>query len=134
MTLVLDASVLVELLLLSAKGRSAVPRVRAAEGDIHLPHLADIEAASVLRGLVLGGQLGADRAAAALADVQDFPATRWPADVLFERVWELRSNLTAYDANYVALAETLDAELLTADARLLRGAEGMARCPVVLVS
>lgn len=134
MRVVLDASVLVELLLLSPRGQKAAPLVRAAGGDLHLPHLADVEAASVLRGLVLAGSLDSQRAASALVDLRDFPAQRWPADVLFERVWELRDNVTAYDATYVALAEALDAEFVTADAKLARAVDGAALCKVALIA
>ncbi len=89
--------------------------------------------ASVLSEYLVGSRLPADRAAVALDDLADFPAHRWPAEPLLPRIWELRDNLTAYDATYVALAESLDATLLTADVRLARGAEGRARCPVMLI-
>jgi len=77
----------------------------------------------VLRGLVAGGVLTASRAERALTDLRDFPARRWPANVFLERAWELRQNLTAYDAVYVALAESLDATLVTADRKLAHGAQ-----------
>lgn len=134
MTAVLDASIVVELLVLSPLGERAVPLVRAAGGDLHVPHLLDMEVMSVLRGLVLGGVLGEARAAQAFEDLRDLPARRWPAAVFFERVWELRGNVTAYDANYVALAEALGAELITSDAKLARGVAGVARCGVTLVA
>lgn len=133
MTLVLDASVLVELLLSSERGEQAIPYLRKSEGRMHIPHLADIETASVLRGLTLGGAVAVQRASAALADLPDFPAKRWPTTVFLERIWELRENVTAYDANYIALAESLDAELLTSDAKLAGAAEGVARCEITLL-
>lgn len=133
MTVVIDASLLAETLLLSPVGERAASRLREAEGRLHLPHLADVETASVLQGLVLGGVVSEDRAAQALVDLRDFPARRWPATFLFERVWALRANVTAYDATYVALAEVLQAELLTADGRLARALDGVARCPVTLI-
>ncbi len=134
MTVVLDASVLAELLILSPLGARAAPLVRDAGGELHVPHLADIETTSVLRGLVLGGHLTPERATHALTDLRDFPAKRWPATMLFERVWELRSRITAYDANYVALAEALDAEFITADAKLARALDNIARCDIVLIT
>lgn len=134
MRIVFDASALVELLLLSPIGEQAAPFVRAASGDIHLPHLADNESVSVLRGLALAGTLEPGRAAGALIDLRDFPAQRWRADALFERMWELRENVTAYDATYVALAEALDAVFVTADAKLARAVDGLAMCKVVLVA
>jgi len=71
--------------------------------------------------------------AAALTDLADFPATRWPAEPLLGRMWQLRTNVSSYDATYVALAEALDAEMVTADARLARAALAVARCPVRLL-
>lgn len=133
MTDVLDASVLVELLILSPLGQRAAARLRTVDGDLHVPHLADIETVSVFRGLVAGGVITADRASAALIDLRDFPARRWPAHMLFERIWLLRENVTAYDATYIALAEALGARLITADRKLARGAEPVARCPIELV-
>ncbi|MFT3887668.1 MAG: type II toxin-antitoxin system VapC family toxin [Arachnia sp.] len=134
MSVVLDASIVAELLVLSPLGERAAPLVRAAGGDVHVPHLLDVEVMSVLRGLVLGGILTDARATHALTDLRDFPARRWPATVFFERIWELRSTVTAYDANYVALAEALDADLITSDARLARALKGVARCGITLVA
>lgn len=133
MSLVIDASVLVELLLQSSRGRAAAQLMREEAGDLHVPHLADVESISVLRGLALGGDVGTGRATAALGDLRDFPATRWPAEPLFERIWELRGNLTAYDATYLALAEALDADLITADRGLASAAASGSTCTVTLV-
>ncbi|MBK7822781.1 MAG: type II toxin-antitoxin system VapC family toxin [Tessaracoccus sp.] len=134
MSVVLDASIVTELLVLSPLGERAAPLVRATGGDVHVPHLLDMEVMSVLRGLVLGGILTETRASYALTDLRDFPARRWPATVFFERIWELRGDVTAYDANHVALAEALDAQLITSDARLARALDGIARCGVTLVA
>ena len=133
MTAVVDASVLVELLTLSPLGQRALPVVQASAGDLHVPHLADVEVMSVLRGLVAGDLLPAARAQQALVDLRDFPARRWPAHMLFERVWELRANVTAYDAVYVALAEALGATLITADRKLARGAQKVSAAHIALV-
>lgn len=134
MTLVVDASILAEILALSPLGERAAPHLRASAGDLHLPHLADVETMSVLRGLVLGRVLTEERASQAYADLRDFPAKRWPAHILFERIWELRNNVTAYDANYVALAEALGAGLITSDGPLARAATGVARCDITLIT
>ncbi|KHK97173.1 twitching motility protein PilT [Microbacterium mangrovi] len=134
MGLVLDASVLTELLVMSPLGARALTHVSPARGDLHVPHLADVECTSVFRGLVRGGILTSERAGQALVDLRDFPARRWPGGVLLERVWELRDNLTAYDATYVALAEALDADLITADAKLARGAAGATSATIIVVS
>lgn len=118
--IVIDASVMIELLLGTELGRRAGERV-FEETSRHAPHLLDVEVAQVLRRYVSSKQLRAPRALEALADLADFPLTRHPHTVLLERVFELRDNLTAYDATYVALAEALDAKLLTCD-RALAGA------------
>jgi predicted nucleic acid-binding protein len=133
MSVVLDASVLVELLAMSPLGQRVAEAIRHADDELHVPHLADVEVVSVVRGLVAGGALGPDRAAQLLIDLRDFPAQRWPAHMLLERIWALRENVTAYDATYVALAEALEAKLITADGKLTRGAAGVARCEVELV-
>lgn len=133
MTLVLDASVLIELLVTSSLGQRVEARI-GGDVDLHLPHLADIEMLSVARGLVAGDVLPPTRAQQLLVDLRDFPARRWPAHMLFERIWELRDNATPYDATYVALAEALDATLLTADQKLARGVRGLASCEVEVLT
>jgi predicted nucleic acid-binding protein len=85
---------------------------------LHAPHLLDVEVAQVLRRYVAIGDIDAQRGAEALADLADFPIRRYPHDFLLTRVWNLRSNFTACDAVYVALAEALEARLLTRDQRL----------------
>lgn len=90
----------------------------AEDGDLHAPHLIDIEVLSALRRLVRRGNLGEDRATEARLDWTNFPITRYPHVGLAERIWELRHNLTAYDAAFVALAEVLGAPLITRDRSL----------------
>ncbi|MBV9755437.1 MAG: type II toxin-antitoxin system VapC family toxin, partial [Alphaproteobacteria bacterium] len=116
--IVVDASALLEALLRTAAAASIERRLFAAGQTLHAPHLLDLEVAQVLRRYAAGGELAAPRGRDALADLSDFPLQRWPHDVLLPRVWELRNNLTAYDAVYIALAEALDAPLLTRDQRL----------------
>jgi predicted nucleic acid-binding protein len=82
------------------------------------PHLIDIELLHALRRLNALGELTADRAADARVDFRDLALVRYPHVSLSDRIWELRDNLTAYDAAFVALAESLDAPLVTCDARL----------------
>ena len=91
-----------------------------ADDDVHVPHLASIETASVIRGAVLGHQIEPWQAERALIDLTDLAAERHAHELYLWRVWELRQNVTAYDAVYVALAEALGATLLTCDARLAR--------------
>jgi len=93
-------------------------RLFEPEESLHVPHLVDIEVAQVLRRYALAGEVEAVRCSAALDDLAGLPLTRYPHEFLMSRVWDLRGNLSAYDAVYVALAEALDASLLTRDRRL----------------
>jgi predicted nucleic acid-binding protein len=88
-----------------------------SDADLAAPHLLDVELLHALRRLVLGGRLSEDRAADARDDFAALAVARYGHAVLADRVWELRG-LTAYDAAFVALAELLDAPLVTCDARL----------------
>ena len=125
--LVVDASVLV--VALGDDGRDGdVARERLRDHDLAAPELVDLEVASVLRKQLSVGAIDARRAELALADLADLPVTRAPHLPLLRRCWELRANLTIYDAAYVALAEALETSLLTADVRISR-APGL-RCPV----
>ncbi|WP_026531418.1 type II toxin-antitoxin system VapC family toxin [Arthrobacter sp. H41] len=101
-----------------ADGRRARERLRGQ--TLAAPDLIDLEVSSVLRRFLLGGSLSSVRAEQALADLMDLPLHRASHGPLIPRCWALRQNLTIYDASYVALAEELDAVLLTTDARLSR--------------
>ena len=116
---VIDASVLVAAL---ADDTPDGDQVRRAVGGIDLaaPELIDIEVLSALRGLVAAGNLDSDLASRSVIRLGRAPIDRHPHAPLTSRCWELRHNLTMYDASYVALAEDLDAPLLTADVRLTR--------------
>jgi predicted nucleic acid-binding protein len=117
--LVVDASILaVALADDGADGDGA--RVRLRGEDLVAPELLDLEVLSVLRAQMNAGVLDARRADLALNDLSAMPLKRAPHLPLLRRCWELRENLTTYDASYVALAETLDAPLLTGDRRLAR--------------
>ncbi len=83
-----------------------------------MPHLLDVEVLNVLRHQTLRGVLAEERGATALQDLENINMTRYPHAPLLGRIWNLRKNVTAYDAAYVALAEALDAPLVTRDARL----------------
>jgi len=114
------------------------PRVEAAtqvlqdDPDWMVPEHWRVEFLSTIRGLLLGGVLDAADAEAAIGWLRRIGIAVAPTDPLVPRIWELRTNLSAYDAGYVAVAETHDLTLVTADARLARA--GVARCPVRLVS
>jgi predicted nucleic acid-binding protein len=121
--LVIDASVLVDALLVAGP-----TRIRLASDNLQAPELIDAELLSVLRRLVLADNLREGHALQALVTANRLGLRRHPNRFLWPRAWELRTNLSAYDALYVALAEQLNAPLLTADARLAR-APGL-RCRV----
>ena len=118
--IVLDASATVEFLLGTDRGERVARRLLDASDRLHAPHLIDVEVAQVLRRLVASGEIASERGEEALTDLGDLPVLRHPHHPLLPRVWTLRSNLTAHDAVYVALAESLDAILLTLDGRLAR--------------
>lgn len=118
--IVVDASVLVNALADdAADGRRARAELRAAR-NVAAPDLVDVETVAVLRRLWLAGTLPARRFASAIEDLEALAIDRYPTLGLMRRAYELRANVSAYDAAYVALAETLGCELLTADARLAR--------------
>jgi predicted nucleic acid-binding protein len=115
--IVVDASALLEVLLRT--GAAAAVEARLFGGDtLHGPHLLDLEVAQVLRRYERAGELTARRAGEALEDLAAFRIERYPHHLFLPRVWALRQNATAYDACYLALAEALDAPLVTRDRRL----------------
>jgi predicted nucleic acid-binding protein len=118
--IVLDASAALHWLLNAPGASSLVRRVIAAGRSLHAPHLIDLEVAQVLRRYASAGEISSARAAQALDDFRSIPVTRYPHAVLLPRIWQLRSSMTAYDAAYVALAEALDAPLVTTDGKLAR--------------
>ncbi len=121
-TLVADASALVEFLCRTRAAESLDPVLTHPDADLHVPALCDVEVVSALRGVVRRGVVSALRAEEALKDYLDLPLTRHGHQALLHRCLELRDTLSAYDAAYVALAEGLNADLVTADRRLARGA------------
>lgn len=116
--IVLDASAAIEWLLRTQTGIKIDKRIFSPQVPLHAPHLLDVEVAQVLRRYVRDKTITAQRGQEALEDLGDLPVNRYPHDFLIPRVWELRATLTAYDAIYVALAELLDAPLLTCDGRI----------------
>lgn len=129
--IVLDASAAIELLLNTRLGQRVAARIADPAESLHAPHLIDLEVAQVLRRATAAGTISARGGRAALEGLADFGLHRYPHDVLLPRIWELRANATAYDAAYVALAEVLDAPLVTCDARLTRAAGHRARVEVI---
>src|SRR5579859_2464082 len=120
--IVVDASAILELLL----NRGAAARIRdrmfRRRETLHAPHLLDVEVLQVLRRYNLSGELTDARAEEAIQTFAALPIDRYSHEVLAGRIWQLRANLTAYDAAYVALAEAIGAPLLTTDARLAKSA------------
>lgn len=128
--IVLDASAAVEILLQTAAAAPFTDRLLNPAESLHAPHLLDLEVAQTLRRLVRAQEVTPNRALQALEDLAGLPLERYSHDVLISRVWALRENLTAYDAAYVALAEILEATLLTRDGRIRRAPGHSARVEV----
>jgi predicted nucleic acid-binding protein len=115
--IVVDASVLVTALVDDGPDGDRV-RARLRDEELTAPHLVDVEVVSVCRKLAGRGRLDARRADQAIGDLASLPLQRVPHAALMPRCWELRDNVTTYDAVYVALAEHLRTRLVTGDARL----------------
>jgi predicted nucleic acid-binding protein len=119
--IVIDASAEVAILLNIGQDVEGIRSRIARPGEtLHIPHLFEIEVLYALRSLTLRGTVSSERARLALDRLRDTRFVRYPHTAVTERIWELRENLTAYDAAYIALAEALDAPLVTTDARLAR--------------
>lgn len=125
--IVADASALLELLLRTQRGLRVETRLFESDDTWHAPHVVDVEIAQTLRRQCAAGELTVARAAQALRALLDLPLTRYPHDLLLLRIWALRETMTAYDAAYVALAEALDAPLVTCDGPLARASGHHAR-------
>ena len=124
--IVVDASAALAALLNDGPARQLIGTER-----VHAPHLIDSEIVSALRRQVQRNRLSAADGWNAMRTWRRLAVTRYPAYGLFERMWEIRENVSAYDATYIALAEALDCALVTADARL--GHASQARCAVTVV-
>ena len=115
--LIVDTSAVLEALVAREPPPALMARL-ADDGDLHGPHLIDTEVLHALRRMSMSDDLTTERAADARSDFAELAIVRYPHEPLNDRVWELRHNLTAYDATFIALAETLAAPLITCDARL----------------
>ena len=119
--LVLDASAALAAFLGTGVNSASIRvRIEAPGESLHAPHLLDVEMLHALRGLVLRGDVSRARSEEVREDFASLRWSRYSHVAFLDRIWELKDNLTAYDAAYVALAETLSAPLITTDARLAR--------------
>jgi predicted nucleic acid-binding protein len=121
--IVIDASAVLEILLRTDRADRLRERAFSDSEQMHAPQLLDIEITQVLRRLVRQGEITVARAEQALQDLADLLIERHEHRALIRRIWQLRDSLSAYDGAYVALAEALDAPLLTCDGKLA-GAHG----------
>src|SRR5205823_8389844 len=128
---IIDASAVVEVLLRRAAAEAVERRVHDRRETLHAPHLIDVEVAHVVWRYAVRGEIDGESGRAALQNLADFPVHRYPHVLLLPRIWELRHNFGAYDAAYVALAEALDAPLLTLDQRLAGASGHRARIDLV---
>jgi len=130
--IVVDASALLEgLLRVSPAGDVVEKRIFEADQTVHVPHLLDLDVTQVLRRRALHGLMTVPRCRQALDDLTNLTLYRYPHDFLLPRVWELRDNVSAHDAIYVALAEYLGAPLLTRDRRLANAPGHAARIDLI---
>jgi len=121
-------------LLLGTRAGDAVDRALRDRAVADVPALCDIEVCAAARSQVARGVLAASRAEELLADLADLPIVSWPHAPLLGRVWALRENVSAYDAVYVALAESLEAQLVTADRRLANAVAAVSAIEVIAVT
>ncbi|MEO9037225.1 MAG: type II toxin-antitoxin system VapC family toxin [Gemmatimonadaceae bacterium] len=119
-SVVADASVLVEYLFRTPRGSTIARMFEAPDTAVHVPALCDVEVASVVRRALNGKRLSETRASEAIQDYLELPIARHGHSALLGRMLQLRENFAAYDATYVALAERLNAELVTTDGALAR--------------
>jgi predicted nucleic acid-binding protein len=113
--IVVDASVVVEILLSTPAANAIAERLFVPRETLHAPHLMDVEVAQVLRRYVARGDVDPEHGRALILLLAQFPIARHAHQPLLPRIWALRDNFTAYDAAYIALAEGLKAPLLTRD-------------------
>jgi len=121
----------VEVLLRTPAAAEVERRLFVADQTLHAPHLLDIEVAHVVRRYAATGEISGERGRCAMNDLADLPVQRYPHTVLLPRIWRLRQNISAYDAAYIALAEALDAHLLTRDQRLATASGHQATIEVI---
>lgn len=118
--IVVDASAMLEFLLQTALGTRVEARLLRDQDELHAPHLIDVEVLQALRRLVRMGEVSASRAEEVVADLSDLDLHRHAHLDLLTRAWKLRDNVSAYDAVYIALAEAMEAAIVTCDGPLAK--------------
>ncbi len=121
-SIVVDASALIDYLMRVGGSERVQDIVQSDDSDLHIPDLCDVEVVAGVRRATVHHRLDVERATALLADYIQLPVRRHAHRHLVRRIFDLRNTFTAYDATYIALAEALDARLLTEDARLAKAA------------
>lgn len=129
--IVVDSSIIVEVLLRTKSAHLIEKKIFSKGQTLHAPHLIDVEIAQVIRRYTSSHELTPERGFQAIEDLIDFRISRYSHDIMLPRIWELRTNMTAYDAAYVALAEMLDSPLLTRDAKLARSPGTIAKIELI---
>ena len=129
--IVVDASALLEFLLQTSIGVRVEARLFRDEDELHAPHLVDVEVVQGLRRLVRMGEVSSGRADEAIVDLADLDLHRHPHVDLLGRAWKLRDNVSAYDAMYVALAEAIEATIVTCDRPLAKAPGRRTRVEVI---
>jgi predicted nucleic acid-binding protein len=129
--IVVDASALLEFLLQTSIGVRVEARIFRDADELHAPHLVDVEVVQGLRRLVRMGEVSSGRADEAIVDLADLDLHRHPHVDLLARAWKLRDNVSAYDAMYVALAEAIEATIVTCDRPLAKAPGRRAQVEVI---
>jgi predicted nucleic acid-binding protein len=129
--IVVDASALLEFLLQTPLGIRVEARLFHRDDEFHAPQLVDVEVVQGLRRLVRTGEVSSGRAAEAIADLNELDLHRHAHLDLLGRAWKLRDNISAYDAMYVALAEAINAPVVTCDGPLAKAPGHRARIDVI---
>ncbi len=129
--IVVDASVIIEWILNTSRGQSIGIRLTDGVEQLQAPYLLDIEVLQVIRRYSLRNVISQTRGRQAIEDYNNLLVRRYPHTPLLSRIWELKANLSAYDAAYVALSEALNAPLLTCDSRLANAPGHHARVQVL---
>ena len=123
--IVVDASAVLDALI-ATPGSGARERIRS-DGDLRAPHLIDLEVLNALRHLLLRGKVTVDAVSPIRIAYSQISIARYPHSLLADRIWDLRHNVSPYDAAYVTLAAALGAPLVTCDARLARAGQSVAQ-------